>query len=203
MAKSSVKDTTLPPSHPVEWSVPIDVDKVSSTPLPLSISPSDSERSAVARRLGVTEVNDLKAEIVLVNMIGSHLIQVNGTLSATITQSCVVTLQPIETHIRDEFETWFADAAQAIPYARAKQDVQRKASGQEIEILNEKDDPESIVNGKIDIGELVVQYLSLSIDPYPHAPEVDDDRPETISAGTEISPFAALAALRPKNGSSE
>jgi hypothetical protein len=33
--------------------------------------------------------------------------------------------------------------------------------------LDESEDPEPVIDGKIDAGELVAQYLSLAIDPYP------------------------------------
>ncbi len=195
MAKGSISESPAP-----EWSVWVDADRITTIPMTLHLTPTAQEQTAIATRLGATALNELKADVTLVQMTGSHLVHITGVIAATVLQNCVITLRPIETHIRDEFEAWFADKNQAIPYARAKQDAQRKVSNQqEVEILDERDDPEPIIGGKIDIGELVVQYLSLSIDPYPHAPDVDTTRPETITAGTDSSPFAALAALKGKS----
>lgn len=195
MAKGSLNDTQTP-----EWSVWVDADRISTTPLTLHLTPTVAEQAAIAARLHAAALHDLRADVTLVQMAGSHLIHITGIISANVLQHCVVTLRPIETHIREEFEAWFADKAQAIPYARARQEIQRKTSNQqEVEVLDERDDPEPIINGKIDIGELVVQYLSLSLDPYPHAPDVDDNRPHSVTAGPETSPFAALAALKGKS----
>jgi hypothetical protein len=67
-----------------------------------------------------------------------------------------------------------------------------------VPLLDEQDDPEPITDGKIDLGELVSQFLSLSINPFPHAPgvelpeEQEGDGPVRMSAGNAPNPFAAL-----------
>ena len=58
-----------------------------------------------------------------------------------------------------------------------------------------KANPEAIIDGYIDAGELVTQYLSLALNPYPHAEgvkyELGDDNEEAIKPKLD-NPFAAL-----------
>ena len=39
----------------------------------------------------------------------------------------------------------------------------------ELELLPEEEDPEPVVDGMIDVGELAAQFLLLGVDPYPRA----------------------------------
>jgi hypothetical protein len=68
-------------------------------------------------------------------------------------------------------------------------------------MLEEYEDPEPLVDGKVDVGELASQYLSLAIDPYPHAPGVEPvgEDPEIELKRDKENPFAALQALKKEN----
>jgi hypothetical protein len=66
-----------------------------------------------------------------------------------------VTLAPFATTVVEEFEDDFSE------------DVEMP---DEVSLALEEDLPEPIENGVIDIGEVVTQYLSLSLDPYPRSP---------------------------------
>jgi len=65
-----------------------------------------------------------------------------------------------------------------------------------MEMVAERDDPERVVDGLIDVGELVAQHLSLNLDPYPRADDAGD--PVELQTGPVASPFAALASLKDK-----
>ena len=48
--------------------------------------------------------------------------------------------------------------------------------------MDEDDEIEFLENGKIDVGELTAEYLSLALDPFPHAPDAvfrSESAPET------------------------
>ena len=72
----------------------------------------------------------------------------------------------------------------------------------ETPIINEQEDPEKIIGGKIDLGEVVTQHLSLAIDPYPHKEgvkyEYGDDEPEKVPEAFKNNPFAALKDWKSK-----
>lgn len=184
-----------------EWSHYIDAEEVTAEKLRLSITPDKEARKNLVRRLGVLNFDTLKADLVLQREQGGMVIHVSGHITATLQQSCVVSLDPVETKVNENFEAWFADQDQAIALAKVKHDQQAKMNG-ETPILEEQEDPEPIVDGKIDLGELVTQHLSLSINPYPHAEgvhyEYGDDEPQKVPEAFKNNPFAALKDWKAK-----
>ena len=68
-------------------------------------------------------------------------------------------------------------------------------------LLEEKEDPEPVVNGYIDLGEVVTQFLSLALDPYPHKEGVthdltDEDADIERKTRKIENPFAKLEAMK-------
>jgi len=57
-----------------------------------------------------------------------------------------------------------------------------------------------IAQGRIDIGELIVEGLALTLDPYPRMPgaEFDTEHPQNEENGgeTKPNPFSVLAKLQ-------
>jgi hypothetical protein len=58
------------------------------------------------------------------------------------------------------------------------------------------DEPEPIVEGRIDLGEAVVQHLAVNLDPYPRAPGARLPDLATEDGPVRENPFAALQRLR-------
>jgi uncharacterized metal-binding protein YceD (DUF177 family) len=189
MSKQTKSEVTVS-----EWSYLVDDAEVEDKPLRLSISPDDTQRHELLKRLGVKEIPRLKVDFVLRRV--NQIVYVTGALDAVIIQDCVVTLEPIETRIRDEFDAWFADPDKAVSLAKARRERQLQKGNNEMPMLDESEDPEPLRDGKVDLGELATQYLSLSINPYPHAEgvvfEVGDDKPAAVASEARKNPFAAL-----------
>jgi uncharacterized metal-binding protein YceD (DUF177 family) len=181
-----------------EWSFPVEADTVVNHAKNYSLTPSVEQVKRLAQRLGVLGIKDLSADITLERDARSNaIIHAQGTVHGKLTQQCVVTLEPIVTQVEEEFEAWFADPEQAVSLTRVRHDREAKKGKGEKPVLDESEDPEAIIDGKIDLGELATQYLSLAIDPYPHKEgvqyEIRDEA--TLAAETpEIrkNPFAAL-----------
>src|SRR5206468_2729455 len=112
-----------------------------------------------------------------------------GSLRARVGQTCVVTLDPIETDIDEPIDLVFAPPEQ-IPELS---DLVDEAAESEGAI---PDPPEPIVNGFIDLGRLATDALLLALDPYPRKPGVVFD-PPVEPDDPEDHPFAALKALKP------
>jgi hypothetical protein len=186
------KKNSLPP----EWVHMIDADKVSDTPKTIKVSAGADDRRNLAQRMGLLSLDSLEAELTLVRNPGNMVIHIAGRLKAELTQECVVTLAPVRNTITEDFEAWYADPEQAISLAKIRRE--KEAGKGEKPVLDESEDPEPIVGGQINGGELIAQYLSLAIDPYPHAEgaryEIGDDDPEKVRETSEIrkNPFAAL-----------
>ena len=85
---------------------------------------------------------------------------VTGRLEADVVQSCVVTFEPVPAKIEAEFDRLFS------------RDVPEEALD-EVEIDAEAELPEPLVDGRLDLGEILAEELSLALDPYPRSPEAD------------------------------
>lgn len=185
-----------------EWSWFFNVMELDGGRHALSISPDEEARKRLAQRLGLVSLDDLKADIVITRRPGEIAYHVEGHMTAGVTQSCIVTLEPVSSRIEDDFDAWFADPEGAVSIARLRRERQSKSGYGEMPILSEQEDPEPIINGKIDLGELVTQYLSLSINPYPHAEgvtfEVRDEGGQRAVPEVIRNPFAALKDWKSK-----
>lgn len=132
-----------------EFARPTEVTKLNQ---PLQLSATEAERNAVAKRLGLLALDNLNATLQLKRGQGDTII-VKGDLTADVTQSCVVTLEPVKSLIKEDVVATYSDGA--------------PAGLDEFDPDDANDAPEPVENGKIDLGELVVQHLSLALDPYP------------------------------------
>jgi len=182
-----------------EWSHFIKMDEVEDKELSLHIAPDVEGRKNLAKRMGLVSLDDLQADIKIKRQ-NKRVIKIHGSFSARVTQSCVVTLEPVQDHIEDTFEAWFADPDQAVSFARARHERNKDMGGEEeFPMLEEEEDPEPIIDGRIDVGEVVTQYLSLALNPYPHSKEAREllEKEEAENnLSTKENPFAALKALR-------
>jgi len=179
-----------------EWSYFVDADKIGNNPTKIAISPGPEELKRLTKRMGVNELKDLEAHLVMSRDSGRNVIFISGQIHADVAQSCVISGKPVKSEIRDSFEAWYADHEEAVSFAKAKQErLVREGTG-DFPFLDESEDPEPIIEGKIDVGELVAQYLSLSINPYPHAEGIEYENPAEAQKekGSEVyeNPFAAL-----------
>ncbi len=164
-----------------------------------TIEATPAEREALAERFELESIDRLTATVRLRSVRGGQMIRVAGNLEADVVQTCVVTLEPVPAHVADSFGALFA------PESMVPKDED------EIEIdpnVAEEDLPEAMTNGRIDIGELAAQHLSLALDPYPHAEGIEfsgysegEDEDEEAEAATseKPNPFAALERLKRQN----
>jgi hypothetical protein len=151
-------------------------------PLTLQIEADPAERAAIARRLGLPAIESLKADIEVTaeGMEGAHL---SGTIRSALTQTCVVTLEPLAVTIEEPLDVHFVPPSALPP-------------GDESIDPEAPDPPEALpASGIIEAGEVVIQHLAVALDPYPRKPGalfVHESPGQEPPAG----PFAKLAALK-------
>lgn len=188
-----------------EWSFLVDVDTISHVPAHYKIIADAETCAALAERYDVLGLNNVRAEIDLRRERGGLVIRIGGQVWADVTQTCVVTLDPMTSSAQGEIDAYFADSEQAISFAKARANIKAKKGEVEVEMIDEHDAPDEIVNGQIDLGEVAAQFLSLAIDPYPRSvDQIDasllggDQATQDHDEGkdTATSPFAALKAWR-------
>lgn len=171
-----------------EFSRVVEVERLGGEPIHMEIEADAEERAALARRFRLVAIGRLAARMT-VRRVERRLIRVRGRLEADVTQTCVVTLEPVSEHVDEGFVAIFGDLARDGEAALAAA------------LETEEDLPEPLPEGGIDVGETVAQHLALALDPYPRAPgaEVPDEYaagPSTAAGGDrDGGPFGALGRL--------
>jgi uncharacterized metal-binding protein YceD (DUF177 family) len=154
-----------------EWSRPFAVARVGEATR-VDVEADAAERDAVAARMGLHALHALSCRFVLHRGPGQS-VQAEGSLSARVEQTCVVTLEVFEALIAEEFAVRFVPEDQV---------------SEEVDI--EADDEIPYGGATIDLGEAAAEQLALALDPFPRRPGVefleDDD-------AADDGPFAALA----------
>jgi len=176
-------------SGPDPWRSPVTVVQIPDTGLHRELEASAAERRAMADAAGVRDILSAHADFDVEPKSGGR-IQVTGRVRARVGQTCVVTLDPIESEIDEEVDLTFAPEAEA----RRLEDLIEE--GQDDEDPPEvADPPEAIVNGIIDLGRIATDALYLAIDPYPRKPGAVFEA-EVTAPDPEDHPFAVLKALQ-------
>jgi uncharacterized metal-binding protein YceD (DUF177 family) len=169
-----------------EFSRTVRTDTLGADERVIVVDADETERAALARRFALVAIDRLSAELRL-SRAGS-MIKAAGRLQAAVTQSCVASGVPLQAKVDEPFELVFSPPPEA-----------PRGSEEEVE-LSEKDCDLIFYSGaEVDVGEAVAETLSLSLDPWPRAPDAEDILKQAgVKSEEEAGPFAALAALKDK-----
>ncbi|QQO17850.1 DUF177 domain-containing protein [Bradyrhizobium diazoefficiens] len=178
-------------SEPDPWRAPVIVAQIPDTGVHRELEASAAERQAMADLASLREILSAQASFEVVPKSGGRY-QVTGHVRARIGQTCVVTLDPIESEIDEEVDLMFAPEAEARRLADLIEEGQDDREPPEVVDL-----PEAIVGGIIDLGRLATDALFLAVDPYPRKPGAVFEA-EIAAPDPEDHPFAALKALQDK-----
>jgi hypothetical protein len=182
---SSMKRHTLPP-----WSLPVAVHEVAETGRHVELVADEAARTAVAQAIGLRSLPRLAASFDVTRH-GREGLHVVGRVSATVGQTCVVTLEPIENEVEEAIDLVFAPPiAPELP--------EDGAGGRRVAV---DDGPEPLHGGTVDLGAVATEFLTLAIDPYPRKPGAEFT-PPAAEDDESTRPFAALGALRKGRSSS-
>ncbi len=168
------------------WSAPISIHNVLETGRSVSLVADERTREAIAKLAGLRSLPRLEAAFDLA-LHGRDGLRVTGRVSATVGQTCVVTLEPIENDVEEDIDLIFAPGA-------APSIVEEDGIAVEV---TAPDAPEPLIGTTVDLGAIATEFLILGIDPYPRkAGAVFEPRPAAVDSG---GPFAVLKTLkRPK-----
>ncbi|TPE51473.1 DUF177 domain-containing protein [Amaricoccus solimangrovi] len=164
----------------------IDLARLRDTPeYPFDIAPTEAEAQAIARLMDARSVRKLRfaGRLVPVARGGWRL---EGKLGATVTQNCVVTLDPVTTRVDQGVRrVYLPDAAPAAA-----------------EVILSPDDDEEVdpLPERLDIGLVALEALALALPAYPRKEGAALADTGFAAEDEEVKPFAALAALRDKLG---
>ncbi|MEO0819897.1 MAG: DUF177 domain-containing protein [Pseudomonadota bacterium] len=174
---------------PVPYAHPLAVAALEEDGAAFALAPSEEERAALAGFLGVNGLPAL-GFAGRVEPAGEGW-AVRGTLTARVAQTCVVSLDPMESAVEAEVERVFLPGI-TLPEST------------EIELDADADRAPEPLGAEIDLGAILAEALALGIDPYPrkegeaHGAQIY--APPGLAPLTDEAahPFASLAALKDK-----
>jgi uncharacterized metal-binding protein YceD (DUF177 family) len=168
-------------SEPLNWSYR--TTDVPEAGLREKRAATEAERAVVASTLDLVSCERLTSDYVI-RAIGQGHYRLAGKVTAQLTQSCVVTLDPVAQSVEGAFDVEFWPVGKLT-----------ESSGEEVEALSAAE-IEPIERGLIDAGRIVFETLSASVDPYPRKPGVQFEADESVDTNIPAGPFAALKKLK-------
>lgn len=168
------------------FSRPVSVAEITPGGLALSVTPTPAERAALAAFNGLVAIKAMSASLRL-RQEGTG-VRVAGEVVAEVVQTCVISMEPFEAAVSEPIDVHFvsAETLDALRAARAARPVDDDE--------NSPDEPDAIEHGRIDVGLLLAEHLTLGLDPYPKKPGAVL-APTAAGEEPAASPFAVLRRL--------
>ncbi len=169
------------------WPRALKLHELGTGPLRLHLDASSDDCAAIGRQLGLESMAALTAEITVSPWFDG--VEIAGSFRADVEQICGVTLEAFQQRVSGEVLVRVVPASS--PHAQLPE-------GGDLELdADAPDAPDIMVNDAIDVSGYVVEHLALELDPFPRKPGATF---EFEAPSTEMSPFAALQALREPKG---
>jgi len=151
------------------------------------LTPDTEALKRIARVLDLQSLEAFEVDINLVPTVSGWRLE--GRVVADAVQTCGLTLEPLPVHVDRKFSVQMVEATE-----------REQDEDSEIDLELDDDSPDQIEGGSLDLGQYAVEQLVLSLDPFPRKPGAVFEQPKEPG---EISPFAVLKGLQPRDGSSE
>ena len=165
------------------WSLPVLVADIPETGRRFDLAADAGVRMAIAKSAGLLALPRFEATFELTRH-GRDGVRVEGHISATVEQSCGLTLEPVEGQVEEDVDLVYAPSREPTPRDGSRDDHAQPS------VL-----PETLHDGAVDLGAIATEFLILGIDPYPRKPGTAFHAPPT-EENVASHPFAALAALK-------
>lgn len=159
-----------------------------------SLSASEADCIAIAERLGLVSLAALTGDLKVRMKDHNEGVLVCGSVSATLVQRCIVSLADVPEKVEVDFELLLVDAETA-----------NRMDEDEVYLDDAAPEYDALEGDEIDLAEIVVQTLSINMDPYPRA----SDAAVTVASNPNVSvnegplekpnPFSALSKLKDKS----
>ena len=134
------------PAPAPEFSRPLLIERVPRKGSHEHFQAEEGELLALAKRFAIPQIHSLSARLLVAPWRGGG-VKISGTVDADVTQRSVVSLEEFRQRHSFDVQRYF------LPPKEADENVE--------------DDADPIVNGEVDLGEVVAETLGLELDPYP------------------------------------
>ncbi|MGI9386882.1 MAG: YceD family protein [Methyloligellaceae bacterium] len=178
------------------------VQQIPDDGIAVRIEPDEEACAETAKILELVGLQDLEVHLDVVP-VSEDMFRVHGTLTASVTQNCVVSLDPVISKVLEPIDVEFRP--KTVP---GSHNAAQFPNEQDEDPLDQKD-IEDYEAGALELGALVSEILASAINPYPRKPGVDfawtsDSAADPINKiASEESPFARLSSIKNDAGRSE
>jgi len=170
------------------------VSELDLDPKKFRIVASESERQSLVERFALVSLDKLEADIAIKNKGVGAGVLIWGQLKASFSQRCIVSLGEVPEILDVPFELLLVD-----PEMANRMD--------EEESYLDPDAPEydALEGDIIEVGEVVAQTLSISMEPYPKASDAVIKAPKNTKVSLnepeleKPNPFSVLSKLKDKS----
>ena len=163
-------------------------------PKKFSLVASETDRAGLIERFGLVSLDHLSADIEIRNNGADNGVLVNGHIEAKFSQRCIASLAEVPETLDTTFDLLLVEPEMAL-----------RMDEEESYLDPDAPDYDALEGDDIDVGEIVAQTFSISMNPYPRAsdnaisapanPNVTFNEPEL----EKPNPFAALSKLKDKS----
>ena len=169
-----------------EYSRVVSLKDLGKDEMRLDLVASTEECAALARRFELSAIAGLRATGGLWRL-GGGRVRLRAKLKAEVSQTCVVTLDPVVNQIEEDLDILFETDTNDL----AALDMS----------FDPTSDREPLTGDSLDVGEIVAEELALSLVPYPkkHDIALETGPGEEARDHPRGGPFEALAILKPKD----
>jgi len=149
----------------------------------VTIEATSVEREALASFFELPAIAALTATLRLEPW-GRGGARVTGAVHGELTQICVVSLEPFPATVDEAVDVRFA------PHAAA--DSKPPVAKETLSLAD--DEPDPVIDGKIDLGALAAEFFALGLAPYPRKPGVTfDQSPKSEPTDSPLSDLVQRA----------
>jgi uncharacterized metal-binding protein YceD (DUF177 family) len=154
----------------------------------VAFAASDAERAAIAKWSAIVSLETFNVRVDI-SKLAANRFGLAFHLTADVTQSCVVTLEPVKSRMERGFsrELHFIGPARHKPVS--------DDSGPDLILDSLEEGPEEIESLHYDLAGPVLEEFVLALEPYPRCPGVEFS-PQIDAPDRPDSPFAVLKGLK-------
>jgi len=150
----------------------------------------EAERGAIAKWSEILSLEKFETEVEL-KKLASNRFGLSFRLVADVTQSCVVTLEPVSSHLEKSFTRELV----FVGTSRNRDIADSPVLGPDLVLdTDQEEGPEEIDSLHQDLAAPVLEEFVLALDPYPRRPGVEF-APKSPDFEPPPSPFAVLKGL--------
>jgi hypothetical protein len=164
-----------------------DLSDLSQAGAEVVVEAKPEDLPGLAKWAGVDSVKRFSATVSL-RRLSQTRFNYEANLTADVVQSCVVTLEPVESRINRSI----------VRELKLAPRLEREAVGELTLAAGDDDVPETILSLDYDLAAPLLEEFALAIDPYPRKPGAAFTAPAEPDT-SQSSPFAVLKALKDRD----